>query len=522
MKNQSAGIAAAPAPAKNPSTFPRTHATTAIPAKMKRNTPALPRSGWSATRRNGTRTIPIAGRTSTSPNPPYRYFPEKYRASANVTAIFANSDGWRLNAPKAVPRGGPACRSRRSSARSRKGSARRPGGPSPSGPISTDGSCPPLSRRTDEPGAEELLHHQLDDGRGGGTAAPAAPPLPRPARAEVVHDAGQRLADELHVLRLPGELPHPLGGGGSHRPVHPDHLRYDAGPHNLAAGRQRRVADGHLQGSQVERPLADPEEQALIVVPPFLAHGPLPFHVRDQPLPLAGEVDPGDRPQSRVPLQLRHPLRPPPAPEGVEVDVARGDDRPGHVDGAVPLFPPAAEDAGERVRVESRTGVEGEDFPRPRSEGDHGPRPVPHRLLGGHLQVHVQRGMHRSAGPRRHLLHEPLASSGRVHFHFPAAVHPSQNVVRQPLQAVRADEVPHHQRFVSGLFHLLRARLPDVAEDVSEGLPVRVAPLRLHQDGEPAGVPPVALADGDLLETEVPRHGEAAVGIGPLRGADLF
>src|SRR3970040_1120532 len=77
MKNQSAGIAAAPAPAKNPSTFPRTHATTAIPAKMKRNTPALPRSGWSATRRNGTRTIPIDGRTSTSPIPPYRYFPEK-------------------------------------------------------------------------------------------------------------------------------------------------------------------------------------------------------------------------------------------------------------------------------------------------------------------------------------------------------------------------------------------------------------------------------------------------------------
>src|SRR3989304_487825 len=35
--------------------------------------------------------------------------------------------------------------------------------------------------------------------------------------------------------------------------------------------------------------------------------------------------------------------------------------------------------AGEHVRVESRTGVEGEDFPPPRSEGDPGPRPAPPR-----------------------------------------------------------------------------------------------------------------------------------------------
>ena len=51
--------------------------------------------------------MPIAGRISRSPIPPYRYVPEKYLASASVTAIFANSDGWKLNAPRAIHRWAP-------------------------------------------------------------------------------------------------------------------------------------------------------------------------------------------------------------------------------------------------------------------------------------------------------------------------------------------------------------------------------------------------------------------------------
>src|SRR3972149_5352210 len=98
----------------------------------------------------------------------------------------------------------------------------------------------------------------------------------------------------------------------------------------------------------------------ILSCPPSLAPGPLPFHARAQPLPLAGEVDPGDRPQSRVPLQLRHPLRPQLEPEGVEVDVARLDDRPVHVDGPVNLFLPAAEEAVPepvRSRADDRPAV---------------------------------------------------------------------------------------------------------------------------------------------------------------------
>src|SRR4030065_469034 len=62
------------------------------------------------------------------------------------------------------------------------------------------------------------------------------------------------------------------------------------------------------------------------------------------PLPPPGQVAPRDRPQSRIPLQFRQGIRAQLEPERVEVDVARLHDRPVHVDGAVPLLLPAAED----------------------------------------------------------------------------------------------------------------------------------------------------------------------------------
>ena len=142
MKNQRTGTAAAADAAKNASTFHRTHATTAIPARMKRNTPALPRSGWSATRRKGARTRPIAGRTSRSPIPPYRYVPEKYRASASVTAIFANSDGWKLNAPMAIHRWAPPRTLPASSTTTRRRSTAR------KKPFAVSSMKPSLRRKT--------------------------------------------------------------------------------------------------------------------------------------------------------------------------------------------------------------------------------------------------------------------------------------------------------------------------------------------------------------------------------------